>query len=685
MCSSDLAFERICIESDMHLAEVAACHHILATMAADPQAHMPLDAAARARLLAAMKQRSTEFFAESERQEKFANSRMVRGALRSWTKSSDGEPADEDAVMFDAGRHTLPASPTREPVTRRSSRGAWAAAIAAVAVLALLGVLLVQSIVGGRQRREGVKRDAVAVAPAAGDAEESPPQTADARPVPEDAEEPPETVATAAALPPEPAAEQPVKEPVKEPVEAVAAAEPRPPAPPIAASEQPRVPLGDALAIAAPVDVVPARPAEPRPAAADGPAAETTEESLVAAVLPAVGFVGSRGLLLHKSAVEGEPQPSWVAFPSGAALGDREDLLVPAGFHPDVNVRGVTLRLLPGTRATLSLDADGTPRIELVFGRAVARASRADARLGVTAGGLVGTITAGLVDPVAIEVELQRPAGVDPEERPARVRAGIMAAAGGLGWRQAESAGAPGGGILAGIAREGMLEARAALRWDSLDPGVATLDRRQAMPSWIESAPHLDKLERGACEALEAKVAATEPLTTALRELAADKRAENRMIAVETLALLGEYDELVELLSADGPGRKLEGRQWLSVEAATVPLALARGTTATGRLQKAFADRGPHGKAESLYAMARGFTDADLANGADAALVEALADADLVVRRYAIKCLCDIVQPSAADRLRYRPDGLPDLRRDGVNWWRGQLEKGLIRRAASRE
>ena len=84
-----------------------------------------------------------------------------------------------------------------------------------------------------------------------------------------------------------------------------------------------------------------------------------------------------------------------------------------------------------------------------------------------------------------------------------------------------------------------------------------------------------------------------------------------------------------------------------------------------------------------LDAMARGFSNEDLAAGADRALVAALDDEDLVVRRYASKCLYDIVQPSATDRLRYRPDGMPDLRREGVNWWQGQLEKGLVRRAGT--
>jgi len=79
--------------------------------------------------------------------------------------------------------------------------------------------------------------------------------------------------------------------------------------------------------------------------------------------------------------------------------------------------------------------------------------------------------------------------------------------------------------------------------------------------------------------------------------------------------------------------------------------------------------------------MAIGFTDEGLAAGADRALVGALDDASLIVRRYAIKSLIDITQPSAVDRLKYRPDGLLDMRQEGVLWWRAQLEKGLIRRS----
>jgi hypothetical protein len=154
------------------------------------------------------------------------------------------------------------------------------------------------------------------------------------------------------------------------------------------------------------------------------------------------------------------------------------------------------------------------------------------------------------------------------------------------------------------------------------------------------------------------------------------------MIAAATLALLGDYDEVVEQLAADAPGRKLEERKWSVLEAATVPLAMSRGGNAASRLYGALVDRGPHGKADLLWALARGVTDAELAAGADKQLVDALEDPELIVRRYAIKALGDVTRVGPTDRNRYRADGLPDMRREGVSWWRSQLQRGLIRRTA---
>jgi hypothetical protein len=680
------SFERICVESDMHLAEVAACHNLLATAEADPTVFEPLDPRGRERLLAAVKQRSAACFSDIERREAMANARAVQAAVK--------KREDEEDTVYLADGAVSPSERPAAPRKQRSSRSAWAAAATAVALLLTLVALLVSKVLPGKDRKVAARPEPVqAVVEETRQAPREQPPADTIAPATEAATEtvavqlPADAEAPIAEAAREPATPEPPAEPGPEPAapEQPVAVAPFGPPPPATTAETPRVPFGDALAIAAtPPPTVPAAPA-PTPALTEQPSSPFDTPDAAAkpgapAVVPtdAAGFVGTDGVLFHRATAAG--QASWELLPANSALSPREDLIAPAGFHPDINIRGLRIRLMPGTRATVSLDADGTPRLAVAFGRAVVRASSVDARLGVTADGLAGTIVAGLTEPVGISVELECFAGADPSTVPARVRAGIVAASGGIVWRQAGG----GAAALAGIAPEGMLEARTAIIWENAKPGAAAIERLPSLPEWVAGAPQRGRLEKAAAEALAAKVAAVAPLDRALRELAADRRVENRIIAVTTLALLGEYDDLVELLSADTSGRKLEGKQWLMLESDTVPLALARGSRSAERLREAFEDRSPHGKAQMLYEMARGFTNDELAGGADQSLVGALDDDELVVRRYAIKCLCDIVQPSATDRLRYRADGLPDLRREGVNWWRSQLEKGLIRRGDAR-
>ena len=428
------------------------------------------------------------------------------------------------------------------------------------------------------------------------------------------------------------------------------------------------MPQGDALAIAA----GPAA-AMPRPEPPAAPPLPTTDAA------DSMGVVAPGGVLLHRVLRAG--RQTWVYFPAGEPLTKREELVVPPGGDAEIDLDGIGVKLLRGTQATLSIDPDGTPRITVVIGRIIARGMTADKQLGITAGRLHGVVTAGLTEPVAAAVELERRPGDDPAADPARMVATIMSTTGGLSWRQlpmASPADPSAGSLLGGIAEEGLLEARSALVWDSLRPERAVTDRRSSL-GWAGGPEPIDPLTRRAGESLAAALQQARPLFDSLHDMAIGHRAENRALAAATLALIGEYDELVIMLSADRPGERLEASQWLALEAATVPLALARGANSGAKLAATLLDRGPPGKGEMLYAMACGFSDAELAAGADAVLVEALDDPDLVVRRYAAKNLFEIVQPAAADRIRYRPDGLEEMRRQGAAWWRTQLEKQAIR------
>ena len=362
----------------------------------------------------------------------------------------------------------------------------------------------------------------------------------------------------------------------------------------------------------------------------------------------------------------------WVPIGVGTPLHSGETLIVPPGMQPELNLAGVSLRVLPRSLITLETAADGTPRVGVVEGRVVARAARGETRLGIVAGGIAGTVTAGLDGAVTVE----RAAVWSPGLGEVAVVAEVIAVGRLVRWiPDADGAAVD-------------LPARGGLRWESTAPQQTAPLPSGRVPPWGIDGERIDPLVRNAAETFTARLAALPPesdpaagLDDVTLALAIDRRVENRVFAATLLALEGSYEVAVEVLCAEGPGKRLEGRQWQSLEAATIPLALARGVESAARLRKAWEDRGPPGRAELLMAMARGPEDPDLAAGAGATLVEGLASTELVVRRYALKNLVDIVEPSVFDRARFRPDAPEEARRDGVAWWRSLQEKGLVRRS----
>ena len=644
------AFERVCIESDLHLAEVAACHGILAEIAREPLAVDPLDVASRRRLMTAIRHHMLPE----------PNPAPPSGGQRGAAVAAvDGAACD--TVL---GR---PLEVARSATTQpKAPLAAWLSAAVALLLLVTLGGFLWWSLARETRRK-------VAVRP-------SPPAAATVQPGPPRAEEPqrgdepaepaadPAPAARVAATPP---ADEP-QVPADTPAAAVPAVEPvvEPAAPAVAAAPAPRVPQGDALAIAAP-QAMPQPPAEsPSPAAS--PPASNPED-------PGVGFVSGGALLLHKAAAEPAAAgvSGWAALPPNAPLGLREDLIAPPFCRPEVSVGGVTIRLEPNTRAAITRDTDGSPRLEIVFGRAVIRSSVAKPRLGITAGGLVGVITDGLRGPVGVEVDLVP-----------RVSAQLATTTSGIGWLQSLPDGTPAPQPLHGVPAQGLLEKESRLAWHSDDPAAVVPQTRMKLPDWLPGPPHQERIEEDAARVLAAK-ATPDPLEKGLRELADDdRRFENRSAAVATLALLGDYDELVAVLSAETGAKKqlqLQDGQWTRLFDMTIPLALARGANAAARLKLAFETRGPAGRGGEAFALASGFDDAALADGGDARLVDALDAPELLLRRLAIHALLEIVQPADADRNRYRPERSKELRREGLNWWRKQLADGRIRRPAGTE
>jgi hypothetical protein len=692
------AFERICLESDMHLAEVAACHTMLAELAKHPDILPPLDDAHRRRLLEALHHRVA------------APPRAAGGERGARLES---RPVPEVLP---------PATPAPSAGRTRRPWAAWAMAVSALSLLGVLTALLAQSTGMFRSRGDAparaVEKAAAAVPARSNDAPEEPIPAGERAPAANANGEnsaPPIAADVEAGAPSRPETRERMEgdagglaavadrgvageSDAVPPSAEVAREQPLEAGGPVAAANSPpgndrrgadgqkgagndvpgprKVPAGGALAIASGVRSARPGPTIKTPETPGDDGNVAGDVGLEAAGEPdaaGLGFVAADGLLLRRGR-DGD-RVSWGAIGVGATLAAEETLVVPPGLHPELNLGGVSVRLLPRSTVALSADADGTPRIDLETGRLVARSARPDGRLTIVLGGEGTTVTAGLDGAVAAEAAWGWRPGLGQEAVPKR----WLLVAVSKPIHLVFPTGVP----------EVLTQVDAPARGGRLveTGGQGEAIQLERLPAWMTGAERIESLERNAVEAFAGRLAALPPgsdpatgLEEVLLGLAIDRRVENRLFAAATFALLGNPDVAVEALCAEGPGRKLEARQWEALEAVTVPAALSGGEESTARLRKAFEERGPAGRVELLMAMARGPSDAELAAGDDRKLVEALADPSLVVRRYALRSLVDIVEPSAFDRSRFRPDGPPESRRDGMGWWRSLLEKGRIRR-----
>jgi len=630
------AFELVCIESDAHLAEVASCHRTLAEARNTPLIFEPPEPRELERLLA-------------------ATAGLAGGA------SGSALPKANPAAPSPAASRSIKASKT--------STTAWASLIAAMLLLGMLAGTLAWRLMPG-ETGGGMPSNVDAVA-----LREPPP------PEPPPAPEEPPVEATPAVRQEEqasPRKEEAVanQDPKREnavvspPGETeVAVAEPAPAPEPETDTPKPpagRVPGGDALAIGAkptPATTVPAVPA---------PADPVLNGPRVAAPPPGIdksafAIVDATPLFLQRIGEKGGPA-DWAVLAVEPPLTASADLLVPEGFFPTLSIGKATIRFIGPARAVLRPRKDAAAEIELVFGRAIVSGIEAGRPIAFVAGQLSGRLESG--DPIGMEVRFDRAVGSDPTTVPSAAIGSIAFPAGGRLMVEPGAAAAMDEGL---IRPDG-----------SVATGVVVTGRGEAyrgLPEWLASpaAPRL--LDRLAADAVARSLAAA-PTPAALERLLEDNRLENRSAAAATLAVMGRYEPLAELLAEEGQGLRLPARAWESLEQATIPLALARGPTSAGSLLAAFESVVPRNDRKLVSRLVVGFSDESLAEGGDVDLVAALEHPLLLVRRLAASRLHGAVPLPAADRMRYRPDGPPDARAEAVKWWRTQLEKGRIRGGA---
>ena len=675
------AFERICLESDRHLAEVSACHAVLAdtssVRASAAVSTTPLVKAVAARLAA--------------------------GGVPRQPAPPQGRSKTIVAEPTAAPQIRLAPETTSQPTARRQrgkerSGSPWLQVVVAMGLLCVagggLGVVLWWNP-GSREAEQVAQATQDASVPAGDDTASLLPMAATVESVA--APEPVEAevgnggpVSDLAGTAPQTADDGDLTPAVLVPAAPPAA--PEPPAasgPPLASASSPSevssasalpplgtgpsVPMGGALAIAAPLApapdaVLPPVPA-PEPPEVDPSAGGVSVGGPTGPAVPSLGVVAVGPIVLM---AERDQPGIWRGCFPGESLPAGIQLLAPPAAQPELNLGGVIVRLAPRSQVVLrpsDAGAEGGVDLELVFGAATLRRITGDVVATVRAGRLHWKLS-GPPSAVDLDVVLGRAPGGDPGSD-GFVTARITAVAGGASWKPLEVSATPVAMPAGGLLREGTTAV-----WTSASAGDVSV-----VPAAAEEQPPVERLAAAAAEQLAEAIRSKGDVVQAARLLAADRRVECREVAGGTLALIGDYTAAAALLSADATGERLGERRWRAFERRVVPLALARGVHSAERWRQSLQALLGAEEGERAYRMAVGFSDSDLTDGGAAELVAALDDSRLVIRRYAALRLEEILDAGPRERLRYRADAAADLRADGVRWWTGQFEKGLIQRA----
>jgi hypothetical protein len=352
---------------------------------------------------------------------------------------------------------------------------------------------------------------------------------------------------------------------------------------------------------------------------------------------------------------------AWGRLPAGSQLMGGDQLLVMATYRPTISLSsGVSLQVPPETVFTLlPLDANGVPGVKLIYGRMVALTNgKAGAQLRVDVGPNSGLLTFTNAEAtVGIETRRYFLAGVNPESTEPQLAADLIVANGQAEW----------------TGRDGTMSTlNAPQRWPLVSPsaGAPALDAAVAnqIPKWIAGEP-LNANDARASETLVTALDSGKPLLVALREMAVQRRVENREFAAQCLAQLDQYEPLVSAFSDP------DQRAMWPLEIACVKAALARGPNAAVAVREAFEKVRGEDAGKDLYRMFWGYSKEQLQQQGEAAkLVGYLEHDNLDFRALAFMNLLDITEATHG----YRPEQPEQTRKQPTRLWQEALRLGKI-------
>lgn len=679
-------FERLCLESDVHLSEVAACHQILSMVLSKPAQVPP---AIREKMYALASK------AEAARLE---SPNRIDGSHA----PADGQPAAPPlppkpssaassaailAVPSDNGKALAePVAPSVAKVPEvpdylKAGQGnrSWLmwAGVAAVFLFVLVGL----RAMGPFDRTHplakvlGMGSTDVAVVPE--------PQPAPPNPTPP-APTPPQPLPPApmpvpmdpVVPPPMPIPPMPIP-PVALPVDPMpgepAPVEPMPKPPaPVEPAPVPGEPApGERPTVPPPLPLPPGensegvKPVEPKPI---GPVASLP---IPPPPLPKPGpmpidpsemfdmgrYTSDEQVITHQVVDPQTKMPLWYRLAPRSLLVAGERLVVLPTYRPQ-------LSLASGIQATFAGESAfrmerppqaGAAKMTVEYGRLML------ASIGATGGaveldlaGIKGTITLADADAaVAIDVRRFLPPGAvadDPKAEAIRV-VDLFATGGRVVWQPAEGQGIeiPAKHVVIYVAEE-----------------LPRSGGPYENPAWMD-AKSLPDIERRASLDMEAELPLDKSLDIALAEHATGRRVEVRSLAARSLAMLDQYEAILEELN--------DARQYSywAADIDSLRASVSRSSESAAKLLTTLQTKRPQ-NARIIYEMLLGASDEQLSTGSAAQMVKALESNEIDVRVVAL----DSLRRITGQMLMYRPEKPLAANATSIQKWKEKLKDNLI-------